>query len=224
MERVAQHNADRCPKCNSGLVDALAQDRGIRRYQCRKCGETYNAIIGLPAIGDDRGEPVARIPDDPKLKSKTPYKNYGFGEEFWNSPFSRTALGGEERKEANMADLKCPEHPELTFPNPQAFGAHNRHAHPGRAKPRGEKKDGGDGSVQENPDLPMGRPRKSRKSSRRKEKTQTRRSSGKSNGITGNVIKMLEDKRAERIAILVAEDPELKEIDEAIVKLGGRPL
>jgi len=45
-----------CPTCHSADVDALREDGGIRRYQCRseKCGEVFIAVLR-------RGEPVARL-------------------------------------------------------------------------------------------------------------------------------------------------------------------
>lgn len=122
------------------------------------------------------------------------------------------------------AELKCPEHPDLTFTSPQAFGAHNRHSHPGRAKPRkgGKKRDAGDGSVQENPDLPMPRPRKTKRKAKGRRRAVRTAKQPQQGGIMANVIQMLQDKRSERVAILLAEDPQLKEIDTAIVALGGR--
>lgn len=215
MKNMVQHNADRCPKCDSQLVDPLAEENGIRRYQCRPCGHLYTAIIGSKHVGDVPGEPVNRLPDDPRMKARTPYKESRLGEALKISPFSRTALEVDNRKEATMAsELVCPKGcGKSDFANTRSRGAHARHCD-GTAKPSRAK---------------TSKSRNGKQAVKVKlvKATQTipiwsgTLSKG---GITENLVAMLQDKRTQRLAEITAGDATLGEIDRILATLCGNPI
>lgn len=203
-ERVAergmvQHNADQCPSCESSRVEALAEDNGIRRYNCRSCGRNYTAIIGRRIYGDEPGEPVCRLPDDPSIK--TPIDDDLKAER--KSPFSRTALGLGQGKEAVMAGTVCSKGCGKESGSPAGNAAHERFCD-GTAKPEGER-----------------RPR--RNATRRKPKAKLVRAGKVSGGVISGVLELLKSKRQERVDQIIAQDREILDLDVAIKALEGRP-
>ena len=43
--------ARRCPHCASEGAVSRGMARGLRRYQCKGCGRTFNALSGTPLSG-----------------------------------------------------------------------------------------------------------------------------------------------------------------------------
>ena len=43
--------ARRCPHCASEGAVSRGMARGLRRYQCKDCGRTFNALTGTPLSG-----------------------------------------------------------------------------------------------------------------------------------------------------------------------------
>ena len=43
--------ARRCPHCSSEGAVSRGMARGLRRYQCKGCGRTFNALSGTPLSG-----------------------------------------------------------------------------------------------------------------------------------------------------------------------------
>ena len=43
--------ARRCPHCASEGAVSRGMARGLRRYQCKGCGRTFNALTGTPLSG-----------------------------------------------------------------------------------------------------------------------------------------------------------------------------
>ncbi len=76
----------KCPKCKSTALDALVKERGIRRFQCRSCGELSIAPILAPRL-----TPIADLGRDRRSDH--------FGEDFWVSPFSRTEQAKLNKKQ-----------------------------------------------------------------------------------------------------------------------------
>ncbi len=203
MTDVVQHNADKCPKCGSGLLEDLAEQSGIRRHTCRACGENFTTIIGSKHVGDVAGEPVARMPDDPTLKPQTPYRNHRFGQAIKTSPFSRTALEVDTREEAIMADLTCGKGCGKTCGSGAGKAKHEKYCD-GTAKAEKATK-----------------PRKVKKA--KAAKADSRASKPLGGDVIENVISILKDKHTERVAQLTAGDPTLMQIEQAISALGGTP-
>ncbi len=41
----------RCPRCDTPGAVSRGKARGLRRYQCKGCGRTFNALTGTPLSG-----------------------------------------------------------------------------------------------------------------------------------------------------------------------------
>ena len=41
----------RCPRCDTPGAVSRGRTRGLRRYQCKGCGRTFNAVTGTPLSG-----------------------------------------------------------------------------------------------------------------------------------------------------------------------------
>ncbi len=46
----------RCPQCGTPGAVSRGKARGLRRYQCKGCGRTFNAVTGTPLSGLHRKE------------------------------------------------------------------------------------------------------------------------------------------------------------------------
>jgi len=206
---VVQHNADKCPKCGSGLIEDLAEQNGFRRHTCRACGENFTTIIGSRHVGDIPGEPVARLPDDPRMKSRTPYKISRLGEARNTSPFSRTALEETNRKEATMAaKLKCEKCGKPYQRGGKKFDAHVS---------------GCDGTPWKGEEKKPRKAKAAKKAPWQRGKKAMARAEA-SQGVTASIVAMLQDKRTQRIAELTAGDDQLQEIDRVLEALESRPI
>ena len=48
---LAVDEARRCPHCAAEGAVSRGMARGLRRYQCKGCGRTFNALTGTPLSG-----------------------------------------------------------------------------------------------------------------------------------------------------------------------------
>ena len=50
VEHAAEESRT-CPRCYSGGAVSRGRSRGLRRYQCKPCGRTFNAVTGTKLSG-----------------------------------------------------------------------------------------------------------------------------------------------------------------------------
>ena len=111
--------ARRCPHCASEGAVSRGMARGLRRYQCKGCGRTFNALSGTPLSGLHHKERWlsfgASLAEGETVKASAARRDVAVSTAFrWRHRFSgggAERFGGAQGDRGSGRDLR-PEEPE----------------------------------------------------------------------------------------------------------------